>query len=126
LPSYTQSATHLTAPLAQLHSICNTSYRTPCTVTLNLQHILPHHCRRLLTDSTHKTLRYTTLCSRYCKTTKQTCRNAGRWSSGECNWWPVSRYEPLDTTPPPLERLANKKIDWPTLCYMSLLTASSR
>jgi len=37
--------------------------QAPCPVTLNLQHILPHPCRRLLTDSTQKTLGYTTLCS---------------------------------------------------------------
>ena len=26
------------------------------------------------------------------------CRNACIWSSGECNGWPVSCHEPLDTT----------------------------
>jgi len=69
LPSYTKSATYLTASLPSF------PYR----------------------EHTKNTLGYTTLCSRYCKTTKQTCRNAGSWSSGECNWWPVSRHEPLDT-----------------------------
>ena len=62
--------------------------------------ILPHPCRCLLTGSTQKTLKSTkTLCSQYCWETTQTCRNAACiWSSGECNGWPVSRHEPLDTT----------------------------
>ena len=97
LPSYTKSATYLTAPLP------SSPYR---------EHT--------------KNIRLHNPLFRYCKKTKQTCRNACRWSSGECNWWPVSRHESLDTTPPPLGRLANKKIDWPILCYMSLLTAGPR
>jgi len=39
-----------------------------------------------------------TPCSQYFGKTKQTCRNVCIWWSGVCNWWPVSRHEPLDTT----------------------------
>jgi hypothetical protein len=38
------------------------------------------------------------LCSQYSTKTKQTCRSACTWSSGDCNWWPVSRHESLDNT----------------------------
>ena len=69
LPSYNKSATCLTAPLP------SSPYR----------------------EHTKNTRLHNPL-FRYCKMTKQTCRNACSWSSGECNWWPVSRHEPLDTT----------------------------
>jgi len=95
-------------PLVQLHSIRYISYLTP--------HI----------EHTKTTWVTETFCFQHCKKTKQTCRNACTWSSGECNWWSVSHHEPLDITPPPLGRLANKKIFWSILCYMSLLTAGSR
>jgi len=39
-----------------------------------------------------------TLCSQYYGKSKQLCRNVCIWSSGECNGWPVSHHEPLDTT----------------------------
>ena len=85
LPSYTQSATYLTAP---------------CPVTLQsatyLTAPLPSSPYREHTENTRV---IETLCFQYCKKTKQMCRNACTWSSGECNWWPVSCYEPLDTTP---------------------------
>jgi len=71
-PSYTKSAT--------------ISCRTPC--------------RLLLTDIQKNTRFTKTLCSQYCGKTKQTCRNACLWSSGECNGRPVSPHEPLDTTVP--------------------------
>ena len=67
-----------------------------CLVILNLLHVLTHPCRRLLIESTQKNTRVTkTHCSQYCKKTKQTCRNVCTWSSGEYNWWPVSRHEPF-------------------------------
>jgi len=70
LLSYTESATYLTAPLP----------------------LSPYR------EHTKNTRVSETFCFQYCKKTKQTCRNACTWSSGECNWWPVSRHEPLDTT----------------------------
>ena len=81
LPSSTQSATYLTAPL-------------------------PSSPYREYTRTTRVT---ETFCSHRCKNTKPTSRNARTWSSGECNWWPVSHHKPLDTTPPPLGKLAKKK-----------------
>jgi len=83
LPSDTKSATYLTAS---------------CLVTLNLLHILPHPLPSSPYIHHTKNTRVTkTICCRYCTKTKQTCRNACTWWSGECNWWPVSRHEPLDT-----------------------------
>ena len=70
LPSYTKSATYLTAPLP------SSPYR----------------------EHTKTTWVTKTLCSQYCTKTKQTCRNACTLSSGECNWWPVSHHESLDNT----------------------------
>ena len=68
-------------------------------VILNPLHILPHPLPSSLYRGHTKNTRVTkTLFFQYCKKTKQTCRNACTWSSGECNWWPVSRHEPLDTT----------------------------
>ena len=55
-------------------------------------------CRRLLTDSTKKHYIYKHICSQYYGKSKQPCRNVCIWSRGECNGWPVSRHEPLDTT----------------------------
>ena len=84
LPSYTKSATYLTAPLP------SSPYR---------EHI-------------KNTWVTKTLCFQYCKKTKQTCRNACTWSSGEYNWWPVSRHEPLDTTggQPPTKRACLQRL----------------
>jgi hypothetical protein len=62
--------------------------------------------RHVVVTGTHihgaKNTRVTkTLCSQYYGKTKQKCKNTCIWSSGECNGWPVSRHEPLDTNPPP-------------------------
>jgi len=96
LLSYIKSATYLTAPLP------SSPYRQHTKITRVTE----------------------TFCFQYCKKTKQTCRNACTWSNGECNWWPVSHHEPLATTPPPLGRLANKKIfgqSYPTCLYLLLV-----
>jgi hypothetical protein len=59
----------------------------------------PTSCRRPLTDSTQKTLE---LQNPVPKTIGRLNRGAGMsgydHSCGECNWWPVSRNQPLDTT----------------------------
>jgi len=70
LPSYTQSATYLTAPLL------SSPYREH-TRTTRAAETFHSHC---------------------CKNIKPTSRNSCTWSSGACNWLPVSRHEPLDTT----------------------------
>ena len=54
--------------------------------------------RRLRHVHVKNTIFTKTLCSQYCGKTRQTCRNACIWSSGEWNGWPVSRHKPLDTT----------------------------
>jgi hypothetical protein len=67
-------------------------------------------CRLLLTDSTQKTpgLQKPSV-PNIMRRRKQTCRNACIWSGGECNGWPVSRHEPLDTTPPPFREIGQQK-----------------
>jgi len=94
----------------------------PCPVILKSTISYP----TLLSSSPYRRHTKNTFCSQYCGKTKQTCRNVSIWSSGEYNGWQVSRHKPLDTTPPPLGRLANKKIYWPILCNISLLTPGSR
>ena len=61
-----------------------------------LPHPVPSSPYRQHTKNTKFTK---TLCSQYCGKTKRTCRNVCIWSSGGYNGWPVSRHEPLDTTP---------------------------
>jgi len=56
---------------------------------------LPSSPYRQHTRTTHVT---ETFHSHRCKHTKPTSIKACTWSSGEYNWWPVSRREPLDTT----------------------------
>ena len=76
---------------------------TPCLDTLNLLRFLTAP----LPSSPYRqhTKNYTwvtkDLGSQYYGETKHKCRNVCTWSSGECNMWPLSRQEPLDTTPPP-------------------------
>ena len=53
---------------------------------------LPHHVPLSSYSTAHKNTGLTKpFCSQYYGKTKQTCRNVCVWSSGESNWWPVSR-----------------------------------
>jgi len=101
--------------------------QAPCPVILNLLHILLHTLPSSPYRENTKNTRVTKiLCSQYCGKTKQTWRNVRIRSSWECNMWPVSHHDPWILHLPALGRLANNKIYWPILCYMSLLTACSR
>jgi len=101
---------------------CKPSYTEICYTIL--PHPLPSSPYRQHTKNTRFTK---PLFSQYYGKTKETCRNVCIWSSGECNGWPVSRHEPLDTTPSTFREigqqedlLANLMLHVSTYCWFEM------